>query len=128
MAARWSVPTSAFDALGKGLTLNSILRIGLALGLFLLPVLPAEATGAWKHCEAEVRERLDHLKVSPADISGINYEKQRTGSRNKSNRILAWVSLHSCKGYVIVDLSKHCTVREVYGRGECNLGGAVKPW
>lgn len=92
MAARWSVPTSAFDALGKGLTLNSILRIGLALGLFLLPVLPAEATGAWKHCEAEVRECLDHLKVSPADISGINYEKQRTGSRNKSNRILAWVS------------------------------------
>ncbi len=108
--------------------MNSIHRIGLALGLFLLLALPAEAAGARKHCEAEVKERLDRLNVSPSEISGINYEKQRAGSRNKSNRILAWVSLHSCKGYVIVDLSKHCTVREVYGRGECSLGGAVKPW
>ncbi len=111
---------------GKGFTLDTIFKIDLALVFFLLPGLPVEA--AQKHCEAEVRERLDLLNVSPSEISGINYEKQRAGSRNKSNRILAWVSLHSCKGYVIVDLSKHCTVRDVHGRGECNLGGAVKPW
>ncbi len=43
-------------------------------------------------------------------------------------RVLAWVSLNSCKGYVIVDLSPHCTVRQVYGRGKCNLGGAVETW
>jgi hypothetical protein len=108
--------------------MNSILRISLALGVYLLPALPAEAAGPQKLCGAEVRAQLDRLNVSPSEISGINYEKQRAGSRNKSNRILAWVSLHSCKGYVIVDLSKHCTVREVYGRGECNLGGAVMPW
>jgi hypothetical protein len=106
--------------------MNPILRIGVALGFFLLLVLSAEA--APTYCEAEVRERLDRLNVGVSDVSGINYELQRTGSRNKSNRILAWVSLHSCKGYVIIDLSKHCIVREVYGRGECNLGGAVKPW
>ena len=110
----------------NGLTMNPILRIGVALGFFLLLVMSAEA--APTYCEAEVRERLDRLNVGASDISGINYELQRTGSRNKSNRILAWVSLHSCKGYVIIDLSKHCIVREVYGRGECNLGGAVKPW
>jgi hypothetical protein len=106
--------------------LNSLLRTGLALGLFLLPALPAEA--ARKYCEAQVSERLDPLNVGPSEISGIDYDIQRTGSRNKSNRILAWVSLHSCNGYVIVDLSRICTVRQVYGRDECNLGGAVQPW
>ena len=112
---------------GKGLTLNALLRIGLALGLLLLPALPAEA--ARKYCEAQVSERLDLLKVDPSDIREITYDAQTTGEKNRRiYRILAWVGLHSCKGYVIVDLSKQCTVREVYGRGECNLGGAVKPW
>ncbi len=112
---------------GKGLTLNSILKISFALGLLLLPALPAEA--ARKYCEAQVSERLDLLKVDPSDIRGITYDAQTTGEKNRRiYRILAWVGLHSCKGSVIVDLSKRCTVREVYGRGECNLGGAVKPW
>ena len=43
-------------------------------------------------------------------------------------RSLAWVSLNSCRGFVIAGLSSHCTVRQVYHRGERNLGGAVKPW
>ena len=108
-----------------GFTMNFILRIGLALGLFLLPALTAKAQ---TYCKVEVWERLDRLNVASSDIREITYDKQRAGSRSKSNRILAWVGLNSCNGYVIVDLTKHCTVREVYGRGECNLGGAVKPW
>ncbi len=114
---------------GKGLTLNSILRIGLALGLFLLLSPPAEAVGSRKFCEAEVRERLDLLKLDPSDISEITYDAQYSGRDNRRLvRLLAWVGLHSCKGYVIVDLTRRCTVREVYGRGECMLGGAVRPW
>lgn len=75
-------------------------------------------------------ERLDRLDVAPSDIHDIFYEAQRHSGRNSDRviRVLAWVSLNSCKGYVIVDLSPHCTVRQVYGRGECMLGGAVKPW
>ncbi len=115
---------------GKGLTLNSILRIGLALGLFLLPAPPAEAAGLRKYCEPQVSERLDILKIDPTDISGITYEAQRRAGRDSDRiaQILAWVSLHSCKGYVVIDLSPQCTVRQVYGRDECNLGGAVQPW
>ncbi len=109
--------------------MNFILKIGLVLGLFLLSALSAEAAGARKYCAEQVSERLDLLKVDPSDIREITYDAQRSGRDNsRIVRILAWVGLHSCKGYVIVDLSKHCTVREVYGRGECNLGGAVKPW
>ncbi len=114
---------------GKGLTLNTILRISLALGIFLLPALPAEAVGTRKFCEAEVKERLDLLELDPSDIREITYDAQYSGRDNRRLvRLLAWVGLHSCKGYVIVDLTRQCTVREVYGRGECDLAGAVKPW
>lgn len=108
--------------------MNSTLRIGLALALVLLAVLPAEA--AETYCEATVSERLDRLNVDPSDIRGIFYEAQRHSRRNSDRvvRILAWVSLQSCKGYLVVDLSPHCRVRQVYGRGACTLGGAVETW
>ncbi len=93
--------------LGQGLTLNTILRIGLALGLFLLPAPSAEAVGSRKFCEAEVKERLDLLKVDPSDIREITYDAQYSGRDNRRLvRLLAWVGLHSCKGYVIVDLTR----------------------
>ncbi len=108
--------------------MNSALRIGLALALALLAVLPAEA--ARTYCKATVSERLDRLNVDPSDIRGIYYDVQRQSSRNNDRvvGILAWVSLYSCNGYLVVDLSRHCTVRQVYGRGECNLGGTVETW
>ncbi len=108
--------------------MKSTLGIGLALTLVLLPAPPAGA--ARKYCEAQVNERLDRLDVAASDIHDISYEAQRHPGRNSDRviRVLAWVSLNSCTGYVIVELSPHCTVRQVYGRGECMLGGAVKPW
>ena len=105
---------------------NSTLRFGLALALVLLAVHPAEA--ARTYCEARVNQRLDRLDVSPTDIREIFYDAQYNRGRNRDRLtgILAWVSLQSCKGYLIVDLSPQCRVRQVYGRGECTLGGAVK--
>ena len=108
--------------------MKSTLGIGLALALVLLPALPAGA--ARKYCETQVSERLDRLDVAPSDIHDIFYEAPSHTGRNSDRviRVLAWVTLNSCTGYVIVDLSPHCTVRQVYGRGECNLGGAVETW
>jgi len=108
--------------------MKSTLGIGFAVALVLLSALPAEA--ARKYCEAQVSESLDRLDVAPSDIHNITYEAQRHPNPNNDRvtRVLAWTTLNSCKGYVIVELSPNCTVREVYGRGECMLGGAVKPW
>ncbi len=104
--------------------MNSILRIGVALGIFLLPVPPTEAAGPQKFCEAQVGESLDLLKLDPSDIREITYEAQRHPGRDddKIVRILAWVSLFSCKGYVIIDMSGQCTVRQIYGRDGCKIG------
>ncbi len=108
--------------------MNSTFKIGLAPALVLLPALLAKA--AQTCCEARVSERLDRLNVDHSDIRGIFFDAQRDagGKHNRVVRILAWVNLHSCEGYVIVKLSPLCNVRQVYGRGECTLGGAVKPW
>ena len=109
--------------LGKGLALKSLLRIGLALGLFILLVPPTEAAGSRKYCEPQVNQRLALLKVDPSDIAEITYEARRHPGRDDDQivRILAWVNQHSCKGYVIIDLSQQCTVRQIYGRDGCNV-------
>ncbi len=74
-------------------------------------------------------ERLDRLNVDRSDVRGIFYHAQRSGRDNERvTRILAWVSLQSCKGNLVIVLDPHCRVRQVYGRGECSLGGAVKTW
>ncbi len=106
--------------------IKSVVTLGLALAV--LSSTPAEAARA--HCERTVAERLDGLNVDRSDIRGIFYDAQRGGGRNNDSvvRILAWVRLQSCKGYVIIDMDRHCRVRQVYGRGECSLGGALSTW
>ncbi len=108
--------------------MHASLKIGMALALGLFAVLPAEA--AQSYCKAAVSERLDRLDVDPSDIRSISYDLQRRSNRNNDRvvRILAWVSLQSCKGSLVVDLSPRCRVRQVYGRGGCDLGGAVETW
>ena len=70
-------------------------------------------------------ERLDHLNVDPSDIRKIDYVPVRRFSRENTQLIgfEAWVSLQSCKGNLVINLSKRCRIRDVYGRGECKLGG-----
>ncbi len=106
--------------------MRSVVMIGFALALTMGA--PAEAAG--KYCEATVAERLDRLNVEPSDIRGIYNALEYGGGRDGGRvvGILAWVSLKSCKGYVVIDMSRHCWVRQVYGRGECDLGGAIEPW
>ena len=113
---------------GKDLILNSIFRVGLVLAIILLPPRPAEATQTY--CESKVRERLDRLYVSPSNIREIYYEAQHHISRKTDRRIgfLAWVSLQSCRGYLVIDMSRQCTFRQVFGLGGCDLNGAVETW
>ena len=87
--------------------MNSIVKIGLALGVFLSPALPAEAAPI--HCAAQVDERWDHLGVSPSVIRDIYYEAQHHLSRKTDRRagFLAWVNLHSCLDDLVIDMSRH---------------------
>ncbi len=95
--------------------------IGLGLGLMI----DAPAEAARNPCEATVAERLERLNVDPSDIRKISYVALHSSRREGGPMIgfEAWVSLQSCKGNLVVNLSKRCRIRDVYGRGECELGG-----
>ncbi len=106
---------------------KSVIMIGVALALTM--GVPAEA--GQKYCEATVAERLDRLNVEPSDIRGIDYVKEHSVRRRHSDRVAgftAWVSLKSCRGSLVIDMSRYCRVRQVYGRGACDLGGAIETW
>ncbi len=106
--------------------MKSVVMIGFALAL----TMGAPAEAARKYCAATVAERLDRLNVESSDIRGIFYDVQRHVGRNNDRvvGILAWVSLKSCRGDLVIDMSRLCTVRQVYGRGACDLGGAIDAW
>jgi hypothetical protein len=106
--------------------IRSVVTLGLALAV--LSGTPAEAARAY--CERTVAERLDGLNVDRSDVRWIYYDAQRHIGRDNDRvvRILAWVSLKSCKGNVVIELDRYCRVRQVYGRGECSLGGALSTW
>ncbi len=95
--------------------------VGLGLGLMI----GAPADAARSPCKAAVAERLDALNVDRPDIRKISYVALHSSRREGGPMIgfEAWVSLQSCKGNLVVNLSKRCRIRDVYGRGECKLGG-----
>ncbi len=106
--------------------MKSVVMIGFALAL----TMGAPGESGRKYCEATVAERLDRLNVESSDIRGISYVPEYGGGRDGGRvvGILAWVSLQSCQGSLVIDMSRRCRVRQVYGRGACDLGGAIDAW
>ena len=103
----------------------ALIAVNAAIGTIATPT---EAAG--RSCEATVTERLDRLNVEPSDVLSISCLADRRGGRDGGRvvGITAWVSLESCKGNLVFDMSRHNQIRQVYGRGACDLGGAVETW
>ena len=94
----------------------SALVLTAAMALNLTAV-PAKAD---QDCGPTVTERLNHLKVDPADVRKIDWvEVIKPRTDDYVERIDAWVSLRSCEGHVVMEITIHCYVRQIYGRGEC---------
>ncbi len=101
---------------------GALIAVNAAIGTIAAPV---EAAGS--SCVATVTERLNRLNVAPSDVRKISCMKEFGGHDNaKVVGIKAWVSLQSCKGNLVFDLSRQGRIRHVFGRGACDLGGAVK--
>ena len=104
---------------------GALIVVNAAIGTIAAP---AEAAGS--SCVAAATERLNRLNVEPSDIRKISCLEDRSGGRDGGRvvGITAWVSLRSCEGSVVIDMSRQGRVRQVYGRGACDLGGAVEVW
>jgi hypothetical protein len=115
----WLVPLR-FGAPGMKFMIKTFVTLGLAL--VLLNGTPAETAGR-TYCKSTVAEKLADLNVGSSDVSNISYDPQREagGDNDRIVRVLAWVSLRSCRGHLVIDMSRHCAVRQVYGRGECKV-------
>ncbi len=75
--------------------------------------------------ETVVTERLNQLDIDIADIRSIVYSR-RIQSRREHTRVIgidAWVSFHSCKGYLRINMNRHGHITQVYTRGECEVPG-----
>ena len=92
-----------------------VLTAAIALGL---TAMPAKAD---RHCEPTATERLNRLKVDPSDVRKIDWVEiyKPKGYDVVIERIDAWVSLYSCEGHVIIEITPWCYVRQIYGKGEC---------
>ena len=92
-----------------------VLTAVIALGLTAMPA------KAEHNCRPTVTERLNRLKVDSADVRKIDWVEivKSKGDDDYVERIDAWVSLRSCEGHVVMEMTPHCFVRQIYGRGEC---------
>jgi hypothetical protein len=121
---RGNAKASASNALvWHGWTVGVLIAVTAAVGTTSMP---AEATGV--SCEAIATQHLERLNVDPSDVRKISCVADRRGGRDGGRvvGVTAWVSLHSCKGSLVIDMSLHGQVRQVYGRGACDLGAVVK--
>ncbi len=76
-------------------------------------------------CESVVSDRLGQMSIDLADVQKVFYTRQLQSARD-GNIIVgydAWVRFHSCKGYLVIDVTRHCRVRQVYTRGGCRVPG-----
>ncbi len=76
-------------------------------------------------CESVVSDRLVQMSIDMADVQKVFYTRQFRSTRNGNVTVGydAWVRFHSCKGYLVIDVTRHCRVRQVYTRGGCRVPG-----
>lgn len=101
--------------------------VPLSLALLVL-VLPAGPAGALD-CRRQAEEELTRLGLNAAaDVSSIRYVQKYNPSGNGPEvlGVRAWVRPKTCGGgYLVVDMTRSCFVRQSYTRGECRLDGVT---
>ena len=95
----------------------------LALLTLLLPG-PAEALDCRRQAETELRR----LGLAEADVSSLRYVQKYNPAEAGPDvlGVRAWVRLKACRsGYLVVDMTRSCFVRQSYTRGDCRLEGVT---
>ncbi len=77
-------------------------------------------------CRLTVTRVLADLGVPPQDIRFLEMQPitQNRATRPLVVGVQGWVGLHSCQGSLVIDMSRTCRVRDVYGKDGCEFDGA----
>ena len=81
-----------------------------------------QAYAAEQPCKGPVADHLKHLNVDEKDVTKIGVLPVKT-RKGKLLGHRAWVSLKSCRGSLVINLTVHCKVIDEYTRGECTMDG-----
>ena len=80
-------------------------------------------------CHREAEAELQGLAVEASQIAEIRYiEKLNPTDRGPDVLgVRAWIRLHACDdaGYLVIDMTRSCFVRQSYTRGDCRLPGVT---
>jgi hypothetical protein len=79
-------------------------------------------------CQEAAERELNRLGLTSDDIASIRYV-ERLNPTDQGPDVLgvrAWVRLKSCSdGYLVVDMTRSCFVRQSYTRGDCRRAGVT---
>lgn len=98
------------------------LLIGLALAL--LPSL--SAAQVTPRCTAELEEHLEKFPFYEGEVKDIRIIERTNIADDFGPEVFgvdAWIRLNSCSGYLVLNLSRSCFLRQAYTRGDCSFKG-----
>lgn len=102
---------------------------GAALAAALLGVclLPAELQAADStRCAATVDDHLEELPLAPGEVKSIRILERTNIADDFGPEIFgvdAWVRLNSCSGWLVINMTAKCYIRQSYTRGDCRVEG-----
>lgn len=116
---------------GNRLTAANCGRRLAALGLaaLLVALAPAAARAQiYRGCAAEADAEIQRLPLGDDAVTAIRYERKLnpTDQGPEVLGVRAWVRLKSCTGWLVIDMTRSCFVRQSYTRGDCSVEGVTR--
>lgn len=99
----------------------------LALLMTALLLLAAPAAAALD-CSAAAEGELRRLGLGDGEVASLRYVEKRNPARHGPEvlGVRAWVRPEACGlGYLVIDMTRSCFVRQSYTRGDCRLDGVT---
>lgn len=103
------------------------IRLGaslLSLALVWAPVLAvAQVT---PRCSEEIAAYIDELPLDEGEVKEVRIMERTNIADDYGPDIFgvdAWIRLHSCSGFVVLNLNRACFLRQAYTRGDCQIEG-----
>lgn len=79
-----------------------------------------------EQCARKAKTHLSDLNISEDEVGAMRLiERVRIDDRAGSDvaGIDAWVRLKSCSGWLVINMSPSCFIRQSYTRGDCQVEG-----
>ena len=79
-------------------------------------------------CADATEAELQRLPLGDDTVTSIQYER-KLNPRDQGPEVIgmrAWVRLQSCTGYLVIDMTRSCFVRQSYTRGNCVIEGVTQ--